>query len=546
MAETCTGIPTSPGQGSGPAQVVRVDRPEVDRRPITRRKVGSEQVRFDAAVADVMADLERTEAQLRADDPSEQARLALALVGSHRAVLCDPLLIVGVHRLIAGERLCAEWALERVLGDLRTSFARLESPELRDWWRDVEALAASLLRRLVPGGDTRTLRVRPGAVLVARQLSVVDAIAAVRAGSAAVVLEEGSLTSHVAILCRSAGLPAVVAVQGACLRLPAGQWLRVDGDSGQVELLGDADAEEETPGSARPAFISSAVAIDPIAAPLHTACGEPIALRANLDLRLDAGFARRHGTLGVGLLRTIYQYAGLEELPGQDTLARLYGDVVADFAPEPVTIRLLDLGGPLEEADLPEALRGLQDCRGIRLMEHRPEVLDSQLRALCRAASAGHLRILVPFVTTVTELLDVRARVDVICDGLDLATANRPQVGAMIEVPAAVFLAEEIAQASDFLAIGTNDLTQYLFAIRREATTTRRAALPPLALLRAIEMVTSAGRARGIPVSLCGEWASEPEAVPALLEAGLRELSVSPTLAPAVRAAVAACHIGPP
>ena len=167
MAELYTGIPTSPGQGSGPAQVVRVDRPEVDRRPIMRRKVGSEQVRFDGAVAEVMADLERTEGQLRADDPSEQARLALALVGSHRAVLCDPLLIVAVHRLISSERLCAEWALERVLADLRTSFARLESPELRDWWRDVEALAASLLRRLVPGGDTRTLRVRPGAVRAA-------------------------------------------------------------------------------------------------------------------------------------------------------------------------------------------------------------------------------------------------------------------------------------------------------------------------------------------------------------------------------------------
>ena len=116
----------------------------------------------------------------------------------------------------------------------------------------------------------------------------------------------------------------------------------------------------------------------------------------------------------------------------------------------------------------------------------------------------------------------------------------------MIEVPAAVFLAEEIAHVSDFLAIGTNDLTQFLFAIRREATTTRRAALPPLALLRAIELVTKAGALRAIPVCLCGEWASEPEAVPALLGAGLRELSVSPTLAPAVRAAVAASRVSSP
>ena len=555
MAEVFSGIPTSHGLGCGPAQVVRVERPEVDRRRIARRRIGAEQARFDSAVAEVMTDLERTESQLRDDNPSEQARLAMALIASHKAVLNDPLLIVGVHRLVSGERLCAEWALERVLGDLRTSFARLANPELRDWWRDVEALAATLLRHLIPGGDPRILRVRAGAVLVARRLSVGDAIAAIRAGSAAIVLEEGSLTSHVAILCRSAGLPAVVAVDGACARLPAGRWLQVDGTSGRVRLLEESaseraeeaeeaeDAEAAEEATTQRAFVDPPVAIDPAAEPLCTADGQRIILRANLDLRLDAGFARQHGTLGVGLMRTVYQYAGRDDLPDEDELAALYTAVVADFAPEPVSIRLLDLGGPLDQADLPETLRNLSDSRGIRLISQRPAVVETQLRALCRAAAAGRLRVLLPFVTHVDEVRDLRARLARICDAASLPPRARPELGAMVEVPAAVLMVEQLAEASDFLAIGTNDLSQFLFAVRREATTTMRAELPPPALLRAIEMIAAAGRHHGIDVCLCGEWASEPSAVGALLRAGLRELSVSPTLAPAVRAAIADCNI---
>ncbi len=452
------------------------------------------------------------------------------------AVLNDPLLVDAVRGLIGKERLCAEWALERVLSDLRAAFARLASPELRDWWRDVEGLAATLLHYLVPGGVRRPFRPRSDVVLVARQLTVGDAIAAIQAGVVGVVLEEGSLTSHVAILCRSAGLPAVVAMVGACAHFDDGDILRVDGATGGVETL-DVEPNAQPGRRLRRAFESQAMEVPQVNSPPATQDGTHVTLRANLDLRLDAAYAHWHGTLGVGLMRTIYQYAGQSELPDEDTLATLYETVVRDFAPEPVSIRLLDLGGPLDEADLPEPLRGLGDCRGIRLLQRRPEIVKTQLRALCRAAGVGRLRLLVPFVTTVDEVLNVRDLVQEATSNLG-AEEPRLEIGAMVEVPAAVLMIDELAAACDFLAIGTNDLSQFLFAIPREATTTARAEVPPPALLRAISTITAAARDRGIDVCLCGEWASEPEAIPLLLGAGLRELSVAPSLAPAVRAAI--------
>lgn len=536
MADRYAGVATSPGVGAGPAQVVQRSRPQVPHRRVAPDQRPAERERFGEAVSSMLRELVSTEEQLRAGEDNEHSALALSLVGSHRAVLNDPLLIEGVRAEILDQGRCAEWALERVLDKLHQALDRLGNADLRDWWRDVEALAATLMRRLLGEHEGGAIRARAGVVLVAHELGVGEAIAAVRAGVAAIVLEEGSLTSHVAILCRSAGLPAVVAVEHACTRFEEDVVLRVDGDAGQVQVLG---RQSPTPAGRR-SFDSLAVTGEDLSTALKTADGVVVKLRANLDLRLDAAYARRHGTRGVGLLRTVYQYAGRSDMPTLEELTALYRSVLADFAPEPVSIRLLDLGGPIEDEALPPPLRGLSQHRGIRLWAHRPEVIDLQLEALCRAADAGRLRILVPFVTEALEIVRVRDRVRTLASA---GGAPEPEIGAMIEVPAALMLIDEIADQCDFLAIGTNDLCQFLFAVPRDAPVHEGTTQPEPALLRAVALVTDAGRARGIDVCLCGELASRPEAVPLLLRAGLRELSVSPRLAPAVRPAVATCTV---
>jgi len=523
------GTPASPGFGAGPAMILRDARKGPRQVTIDDADKADELARFDAAVAAVIDELSRTEAQLASNPPSETGSIATALIVSHRAVLQDPLLVGGVHRHIQRHGRNAEWALECVVDELRNAMFALENPNLRDWWHDVEALANTLQDKLGRRDVRLGFPTGTGVVAVAHSLGIADTIELIESGGAAMVLEKGSLTSHVAVLCRSCGLPAVVGASDAGARLQNGRVLVVDGDTGRA--WHDDDAATTTPTVSR---------VDE-SGPLTTACGVPITLRANVSLRWDADRARASGTHGVGLMRTFYQYVGRSELPTEDELEAIYRQVLTDFAPQPVNVRLLDLGGSFGAEELPAELRNLRDCRGIRLVQERRAVVMQQLRAMCRASDAGTLRILVPFVTDPEEVATVRDMViEAMCDVSGDDGAQHPiPVGAMIEVPSAVLLIDDLAPLCDFFAIGTNDLSQYTLARSRDEAGTDLANIGlHRAVLRAIRHVVDAGKRHGVGVSLCGEIASQPAALPALLAAGLREFSVAPRLAPAVRATV--------
>ena len=505
--------------------VLRARSRRADHLPIDGSGIDGELERLNRAVRTVLADLERTERELRGA-PQEHASVAMALITSHRAVLTDPLLVDGVRRQIRDRLRNAEWAIECVVDELRNTMFRLDNPGLRDWWRDVEALVDTLLGTLGGGSGRRGFPSGASVVAVAPTMGVGDAIELIEAGGAGLVLEHGSLTSHVAVLCRAAGLPAVVGVPDACSRVENGRTLLVDGDRGIA-------THDDEAASAHASRESGPSAAEPPGEPVATACGQRVVIRANLSLDLDAERARRHGVMGVGLMRTFYQFVGRARLPGEDHLHNVYAAVLAAFAPAPVNIRLLDLGGSFGDDELPAELRHLRDCRGIRLAQERPEIVRTQLRALCRAATAGHLRLLVPFVTDVEEISLVRRWITELREELEQlgVEVGTMEVGAMIEVPAAVMCIDAIAAVSDLLAIGTNDLAQYLLASPRDAPWST-AEVPHPAVLEAIAQVCAAGQRHGVPVSLCGEVASEPAATRALLECGLRELSVSPRLAP--------------
>ena len=532
-AEALRGIAAAPGVAVGPALVVGERRLRAGRRAIDKKDAEAEIARFDAGITGLLAELEHTADGLREASEDEPHAIARALLRSYRAVLGDPLLVKGVHRHIRGHLRNAEWALEEVVGELRGTLQALENPALADWWRDVEALAESLLHKLGGGVSARGFPAGVGFVAVADNIGIGDAIELIGAQGAGLVLEGGSLTSHVAVLCRSAGVPAVVGVDGAREAVQSGRVLVVDGDRGLVWHDDDASAGVVAAG---PVDAAAGATDD---GPLTTRCGTPIVVRANLALDLDAGRARAAGLRGVGLMRTLYQYVGRQRLPGEDELAALYSAVVADFAPEPVTIRLLDPGGSGDDENLPPELRDVRDRRGIRLHRERPEVIRTQLRAICRASGAGRWRLLVPFCTEPGEIDLVRGELQRAVQelrGRGLSVSG-VELGAMIEVPAAVMLADAFAQRCDFLAIGSNDLAQYLLATPRDKPGGGGDPLHP-ALLMALRATAAAGRRHRIPVSLCGEIASDPGLVPALLRTGLRELSVAPRLAAGVRAAI--------
>ncbi|MEY3015644.1 MAG: phosphoenolpyruvate--protein phosphotransferase [Pseudomonadota bacterium] len=511
------GFPSAPGVATGPAHVL-VRRAVVGGRrrvPVAERP--AERARLLAAIEAVEAGMAQTSDAL---GDAEADGIARALLASQRAVLRDPQLLEPTLRAIDEGGLGAERALERSLRALEQRFGQLGSAAFRELWRDVEGIGAALLAQLREG-EQRLLGVDPGDVLVARTVTVRDVIDLVTAGAAGLVLEEGSLTSHIAVLCRSAGLPAVTGVEGAVARIRDETPLRVDGEGGVVELLPAGTLPERAAPATPPSIDSEA----------H----DGLLLRANLDLDLDAERARAWGAAGVGLWRTFYLYLGRPDLPSEDELTTTFRSVLAGFAPDPVAVRLLDLSGPFAEHELPIALRGLPDCRGVRLLRHRPDVLRTQLRALVRAAPAGTLRILAPFVSDVDELAAIRALADEVAAELG---AERPALGAMIEVPAALLALDALAAHSDFFAIGSNDLGALLLARSRDAPGAGHAL--PAALRAAIAMVVQAGERHAIPVSLCGEIASDPALTADLLGLGLRELSMTARLLPAVHAAARA------
>ncbi len=485
--------------------------------------------RLDRAVATLSRELDLHAENLQTLS-SEAGTIAVALLASQRAILRDPQLIERTRALIRERGLGAERALQAALHELEARFAALAQPAFRALWRDVEELGSALLATL--GGQTGRLVVDAGDVLVAQDVTVGDVIELVRSGAAGLVLEAGSLTSHVAVLCRSAGLPAVTGVAGALRQIADDTPLRIDGDLGQI-LVGPVALDP--PGG--PGGPATARDRRPDSGGLAAALAQDTAgltLRANLDIDFNAARARDLGAQGVGLWRTFYLYLGRTTMPSEAELAARFRQVLGDFAPEPVTVRLLDLSGPFADDELPPELRNLGDCRGIRLLRRRPEVIATQLRALAAASDAGVLKVLVPFVTDPGELDAVRALADGFCRELD---RPRLQIGAMIEVPAALLQLEALAARADFLAIGSNDLKALLLGQDRDAAPAMADPLHP-ALATALEMVVRAGTAAGVDVCLCGELAADPTQTGALRRIGLRELSMAPRLIPRVRAAL--------
>jgi phosphotransferase system enzyme I (PtsI) len=285
--------------------------------------------------------------------------------------------------------------------------------------------------------------------------------------------------------------------------------------------------------------------------PTVTRDGVEILLRANIEFPDEASLAARYGARGVGLYRSEFLFvAKAPAFPDEEEHYRTYRDVAARVAPHPAIIRTLDLGGEKYFHDVLDASEAnpVLGLRGLRLCLQRPEIFVPQLRALIRAAVDADIRILLPLVTTIGEVREVRRIIQREAEALRAAGIPcRPSVplGVMIETPAAAMIADMLVREADFLSLGTNDLIQYALAVDRgnPAVASLYEPLHP-AVLRMIRFVVRAGRALNVPVSLCGEMAASPEMVPTLLGLGLRELSCPPRMVPLVREAIRATDAG--
>lgn len=534
-----TGIGVSPGVAYAVAAVVRWDFPEVPDRGITAGEVKAEIQRLRDTVLQVSRELEELRQRVLQRAGEEESRIFDAQI----MMAQDEEFLVAVEHLIRTNLLSAETAYEFKALELRNLWGNTTNVRLRDRLVDLTAVQVRMLARLMgQGGDSLLLgNAAERVIAVAHELAPGLTVQLDRESVVGLVSEEGTRTSHAAILAHSLGIPAVMGVPGALDRIRDGQMLLLDGHSGTVLV-------DPTPPEMEQARIRLSrrqrleLSMDTeVRGPVVTPDGQRIRVMGNVDLPEEIEPAQRHGAEGVGLLRTEFLLTGRTALP-TETEQRDYFRRVADaFHPATVVVRTFDLGGdkfPAAFQSSPEANPFL-GWRAIRVCLDHPEVLRTQIRAVLRAAVGRDVQLMLPLITSVDEVEVAREIMAEEAEALraeGVRAVDAVPLGVMVETPAAVLIADRLATVSEFFSVGTNDLTQYTLAVDRGNARLATRFMPHHpAVLRQLRRVAEVAREAGIPASICGEMASDPLSAVLLMGLGFEVLSVSPHDLPRVK-----------
>jgi phosphotransferase system enzyme I (PtsI) len=532
------GIGVSPGIAVGPVVVVRWALPEVPNRVVARTQVEKEVRRLRAAIKDVKGHLAELRAHAADRAGVDEARIFDAQI----LMLEDREFIGGVAALIRENHLTAEKAFEYKTLEVRDLWTGAGSPFLKERLADVTGVAIRVIQHLMHrGADALWAGVSKSSIVVAKELSPGLTVQLDREHVIGLISEEGTRTSHAAILAHSIGIPAIFGLRHAVERIRPGTTVILDGTRGTVlldptpEELAEAE-RSETRRSELTTRLEEA-----IAQPSVTVDGTRIALRGNVDLPDEIAAAQAHGAEGVGLLRTEFLLTGHSTLPSENEQATYFGRVAAAFPGHPVVVRTYDLGGDKFPAPFrtgPEANPAL-GWRAIRVCLDELPMFRTQIRAILRAAARAPIHLMIPLVTRLDEVERTRALVAEEADALRKAgieAAMSVPVGVMVETPAAAVMADRLAEISDFLSVGTNDLTQYTLVVDRgNARLADRFTPHDPSVLRLLKLVSEATRAAGKPASVCGEMASEPLSAFLLLGLGYETLSVAPPALPLIK-----------
>ena len=534
---TLTGLPGAPGIVSGPARHLCAAAPE-----IPTGSAGDAEAEWAA----LQAALEQVRTEIGAARESVAARAgeySAAIFDAHLLFLDDDALLGPARRAIFedGRNAAQAWhaASEAVAADYRS----LDDDYLQARAEDLTGVARQVVAALTGDGAGPSLA-RPG-IVVAADLTPADTAGLDRELAHGIATARGSATSHSAILARSLGIPAAVGLGEALLEVPEDTTLLLDGDVGTVYVEPTAElvGEYERQSAVREEATREARAL--AAEPALTRDGHPVEVVANIGSPDDVPVALANGAEGVGLLRTEFLFLERDSMPSEDEQYATYSRIAEELEGRPLVLRTLDVGAdkPLPYVPAETEANPFLGVRGIRLALARPELLETQLRAVLRT-SAEHplLKVMFPMVATLEEYRLARSALERIREELEQAgTAVPPEleVGVMIEVPAAALAAESFAPEVDFFSLGTNDLTQYTMAAERGNASVAGLAdgLHP-SVLRLIQIVVEAAGRHDRWVGVCGELASDLTAVPVLVGLGITELSANAPAIPAVKQAV--------
>lgn len=530
MLSVLRGIPASPGIVVGPVHLLRWEVPEVRHRLVDDADIDAEIARYQQALDKARARLRL----LRARTESQAGATEAAIFDVQLSMLDDGELTNHTVALVR-QNLGAEKAFDIVMSEWRQHFARSSSPMLREKVGDLTDVHIRVLSLLLELPDHDPVDVPPGSntILVTHDLTPSLTMQLDRNCIAAIATEAGTATAHVAILARSLGLPAVVGLRSALSALRGGEVAILDGAEGTL-LIAPTDDEV---AEARQRVADEAGRADVLRELAHseaiTRDEHRLVVRANVDIPEEAVLAADSGARGVGLMRTEFLVVGRTTMPDEEEQYAAYTRVVKAFGGEAVIIRTFDVGGDkLPVGGYPHEANPFLGWRAIRMCLDESELFKVQLRALMRAAVHGDLRIMLPLVVTVDEVRETRQLMSECVE--ELAERRVPfradvPLGVMVETPAAAVSCDTLVRDVDFFSIGSNDLVQYTLAVDRgNANLAPRFTPFHPAVLRLMQQVQRTGAAHGLDVCVCGEMASQPLAVFALLGLGIRQLSVAP------------------
>lgn len=521
------GIAVSEGMACGTAVVIKS---ESGGREKTYRQAESsekERSRFREAYDSFIKDAEKAAEGLKSRGLEQEAGILL----SHVEMVKDPSVASGIEENISNG-CCAEEAVDKTLGFFADMFEATGDELTMQRASDVRDINNELIKKLTGNEGPDISSLPEGSVLVTDELTPSMTVDMKTGSVVGIVAETGGYTSHSAILARALGVPAVLSVGGATKLIAEGQDVAVDGISGDVIVSPDNDEKKRCEEKAEAFRRQKALTEEFRGKMTVTASGEKKEVVANIGNAGDVSAAKDGDAEGVGLFRTEFLYMDRDSAPDEEEQLASYRKVAEAFAPAPVIIRTLDVGGDkdVQYLDMGKEDNPFMGFRAIRYCLENQQLFRTQLRALLRANTAGNIRIMLPMVTELQEIRDVRKLIDESMEELKAEGKEFGQnisLGIMVETPAAAATADILAEEADFFSIGTNDLTGYMMsADRGNGKVAYLYSVYQPAVLRMIRNVCEAAHKAGIPVGMCGEAAADPALIPCLLGFGLDEFSV--------------------
>ncbi|MFC1732635.1 phosphoenolpyruvate--protein phosphotransferase [candidate division KSB1 bacterium] len=525
------GQPVSPGIAIGKAFILADDYIKTQEVSITDDKIQYEVTRFENAIRDTVNELKLIMDQVGVRVTAQQR----SIFDAHMLILEDQHILKETVDKIKKDRINADHAYFSIMQTYQRNLLSSSDSYLRERAIDIRDIKRRVIRKIL-GAYHKTPGVLKDAVIIAGELNLFDIKSLAKGGVAGVVLQGGGRTSHIAIMIRSLGFPAIFGAKELLKRVRDNDTVVANGITGEV-IIHPSKANLKKCDRKRKDFLKYQKEYINVAKHASlTLDNERFTVNANIEFPDEVEFIHTRGKFGVGLYRTEYDFLEAGSIPTEEELFEKYVSIVKKVHPLSVTLRTIDLGGDkiAPFIDMDSEKNPFLGWRAIRICLDLPEMFRKQLRAIIRASAWGKIKLMFPMISTLDEVLRAKAIVEDVMLNLRIQGMEFDQnleIGIMIEVPSAVILAEQLGKEVDFFSIGTNDLVQYTLAVdRTNAKVAKYYNVYDPSVLRLIRMTVKAAEKNKIPVGMCGEMAGDPLATALLLGLGIKEFSVSPVM----------------